>query len=221
VRYWSIAAVLADVQQPWLAQTSTSWDGQFVPVKPPTPTKLKGTVGPRATISLTTAGGSPVKSLKAGVYEITARDLSTTDNFHLTSGFGLNRRTGVLGRATVIWKLALDPGVYRYSSDAHPTLRGFFTVRPAALQNRRRTASSLATFAPQERTLASPLDGVFQATVSGTANATLELIDPAAGQDLVAATPGAISFTVCGQRSLLLRVLPGQAGSFHVDIATP
>jgi hypothetical protein len=202
----SLTAVLADVQQPWLGPALSSWDGAFAaPV-----VTLRAAVGPGARISLQTAGGARVSTLTLGVYAFAVRDVSAKDDFHLT-GPSVNRRTGVPGKGSVVWKLQLNPGTYRYRSDAHPNLGGSFTVRP----------SEPAAFAPQERTIPTLLDGSFQASISGTANASLELLDPATGQDLVPATPGAISFTICGQRSVLLRVAAAQAGSFHVNIATP
>jgi hypothetical protein len=76
-------------------------------------------------------------------------------------------------------------------------------------------------FAPVERTVATGLDGTFQVAVSGTANATVELLDPSSGQVLVPASPGTVSATVCGQRSLLLRVTAKQAGTFHVVAGAP
>ena len=94
---------------------------------PPVP-KLTGKVGPGAKISLTTAAGARVRSLLAGAYSLTARDLSAQDNFHLT-GPAVNRKTGVPQRKTVTWKLTLQPGTYRFRSDAHPTLKGSFVVK--------------------------------------------------------------------------------------------
>jgi hypothetical protein len=203
----SLAAALNDVQQPWSTPPSSSWDGQFA-----TPVvNLNATVGPRASIALKTAGGARVTSLTAGTYAITVRDLSTTDNFHLSGALGLDRRTSVAGRGRTLWRLALKPGTYRFRSDAHPQLKGSLTVtQPAA-----------SAFHPQDKSIPTLLDGSFQATVSGTANATLELIDPATGKDIVGATSGAVSTSICGQRSVQLRVAATQAGTFHVAISTP
>jgi hypothetical protein len=77
------------------------------------------------------------------------------------------------------------------------------------------------TFQPRERSITTLLDGELQAAISGTANATLELIDPATGQDLVAATPGPVAFTICSQRAALLRVATSRPGTFHVVVDTP
>ena len=74
---------------------------------------------------------------------------------------------------------------------------------------------------PQTRTIGTPVDGLFTGTVSGTANASLELLDPTTGQVLVPPTPGTLSFTVCGQRSLKLEVVPATDGTFAVTTSTP
>jgi hypothetical protein len=201
----SESAALADVQQPWNGPTSTTWDGRFT-----APTvSLNATIG--QTVSLKTAGAAPVKALARGPYAVVVRDVSKRDNFHL-SGPGVDRRTGVPGRGQVRWTLDLQPGTYRYRSDAHPALRGSFTVAGAGASR---------AFTPLDRTVTTGLDGTFQATVSGTANATLQLLDPPSGRVLGQASAGTASATVCGQRSLLLRVTARQAGTFRVLVSVP
>jgi hypothetical protein len=97
------------------------------PAPPPPPVrKLIGSVGPGATISLR-FNGHKVTTLKAGLVSITIADRSMKDNFRL-KGLGVNRGTSKLGRAVVIWRLRLKRGLYVYSSDATPTLRGAFRV---------------------------------------------------------------------------------------------
>jgi hypothetical protein len=100
------------------------------PPAPPVPKKLSATVGPGARISVNAASGGGVRSLKAGPIVLTVHDLSSKDDFHLT-GPGVNRRTSVAGKGTAVWSLNLAAGVYRYHSDAHPALKGTFTVTPA------------------------------------------------------------------------------------------
>ena len=82
--------------------------------------KLSGSVGPGKKILL----GHPSK---AGAYAITIADRSKTDDFHL-SGPGVSKKTGVKTTGTVTWKVTLRKGTYTYRSDAHPTLRGSFTI---------------------------------------------------------------------------------------------
>jgi len=94
---------------------------------PPPPKKLVAQVGPRRTISLKTGSGARVKKLTAGRYNITVRDRTKSDNFHLIAP-GANRRTGVKARSTAIWKVTLRAGSGTYRSDAHRRLRGSFKV---------------------------------------------------------------------------------------------
>jgi hypothetical protein len=201
----SESAALADVQQPWTGPSSTTWDGHFT-----APTVgLTATVG--RTVSLKTAAATPVKALPHGPYAIAVRDVSKQDNFHLT-GPGIDRKTGVPGRGQVTWRLELKPGTYRYRSDAHPSLKGSFTVTSAAAR---------AAFAPLDRTIATGLDGTIQVTVSGTANAAVELLDASNGKVLAPPAAAAVTGTACGQRSIVLRVSAQQAGTFHVAVAAP
>ena len=77
-------------------------------------------------VSLTTAKGARVTTVKAGSHAILIRDRTTLDNFHLT-GPGVDARTGVpyVGNRTV--KVTFRKGAtYRYRSDAHPRLGGSF-----------------------------------------------------------------------------------------------
>jgi hypothetical protein len=96
---------------------------------PPTPTptpisggvhKLAGTVGPGAKITL-------ARSVAAGKAKITVRDLSASDNFHL-SGPGVNKKTGVAFKGTVTWTVTLKGGAYVFRSDAHAKLKGTLKV---------------------------------------------------------------------------------------------
>jgi len=199
------AAALADVQQPWTAPSSMTVDGRFTTRA----VGLNATVG--RTLTLKTAAAAPVKILAPGPYALVVRDLSKQNNFHLT-GPGVDRKTGVPARGRVSWALALRSGVYRYRSDVHPSLRGSFRVAGTG---------AARALAPVERTIATGLDGTVQATVSGTANATVQILEPASGHVLAPPASGTVSATACGQRSLLLRVMAKQAGTFHVVVSVP
>jgi hypothetical protein len=96
-------------------------------VTPPKPKRLNARVGPKRSISLTTASGAKVKRLTAGRYRITVRDLTSADNFHLIGG-GVNRKTGIRAKQTVVWNVRFRSGPVRYRSDAHRRLRGSFSV---------------------------------------------------------------------------------------------
>lgn len=86
----------------------------------PQPAKLTARVGPGAKIAF------PARA-RAGKATIAVRDLTASDNFHLT-GAGVNKKTGVKAKGTSIWKVTLKKGVYTFRSDAHAKLRGKTTV---------------------------------------------------------------------------------------------
>jgi len=93
---------------------------------PPTP-KLTGRVGPGKVLSLKTASGAAVKSLKAGTYKLTVRDSSKADNFHVL-GKGVNKSTGVKFKGSKTWTLTFRAGTYTVRSDASKKLRRTFRV---------------------------------------------------------------------------------------------
>jgi plastocyanin len=99
------------------------------PPPPPKIQTLTATVGPGFTISLRTASGRRVTSLKAKRYRIVVRDRSTFHNFHLT-GAGVNKRTAVNFRGTRTWMVTLRKGKqYRYVCDPHRAqMKGSFRV---------------------------------------------------------------------------------------------
>jgi hypothetical protein len=86
------------------------------PPPPPKVEKLSGSVGPTAKIAF-------AHSAKAGKAQITVRDMSKKDNFHL-SGPGVNKKTGVAWTGTMTWTVTLKKGMYAYRSDAHASLHG-------------------------------------------------------------------------------------------------
>jgi plastocyanin len=101
--------------------------------RPPTTTpparRLVATVGPGFTISLRTAAGARVTTIRRGTYTITVRDRSREHNFHLL-GPRVNRRTTVAARGTFTWRVTLRAGRYRFVCDPHAdAMRGSFRVR--------------------------------------------------------------------------------------------
>jgi len=97
---------------------------------PPT-AKLNGRVGPGRTISVRDESGVKATILNdVTSIQLAVDDRSKTDNFHLT-GKGVNRATGVGFRGRVTWNLKVSPGVYRFRSDRHKSLRGSFSVSAA------------------------------------------------------------------------------------------
>ena len=97
------------------------------PVPTPVP-KLLATVGPKSTISLRSASGKALASVKAGTYSVVVRDRSKLHNFHLV-GRGVNRKSAVAGTGTTTWKLKLAKGLLRFYSDKAPkTVKGSVRV---------------------------------------------------------------------------------------------
>jgi hypothetical protein len=92
--------------------------------------KLVATVGPGHTISLRTASGAPVRSVKAGLYTIVVRDKADDHDFRLV-GPGLNKATGVEWMGTRTWRVRLAKGkTYRFVCDPHADeMRGSFRAR--------------------------------------------------------------------------------------------
>jgi hypothetical protein len=100
-------------------------------VAPPPVKKLVAQIGPKRTITVKTPSGARATKITAGKYKLTVKDLSKTDNFHL-SGAGVDKKTGVKTRGTVVWTVTFRTGKIAYRSDAHKTLRGAITVIGAA-----------------------------------------------------------------------------------------
>jgi plastocyanin len=95
------------------------------PTNPPanvvTPrSKLQLTSGPGFTISLKTAAGKAVKTMRTGTYTVTVRDRSQIHNAHLVAP-GYNRATRPLAfRGTQTWKVKLARvGTLRFLCDPH------------------------------------------------------------------------------------------------------
>ena len=78
-------------------------------------TPLTGTVGPGFTITMNK------KTVKAGTYVITIRDLATIHDFHLT-GPGVAKKTSVPGTGTTKWTVKLKKGTYQFVCDPHRTI---------------------------------------------------------------------------------------------------
>ena len=83
---------------------------------------LTGTVGPGFTISMNK------KTVRAGTYVITIRDLASIQDFHLT-GAGIDKKTSVPGNGTTKWTVKLKRGTYHFVCDPHRTImHGFLKV---------------------------------------------------------------------------------------------
>jgi hypothetical protein len=98
------------------------------PPKPAATPRLLATVGPSSTISLRSASGAVLKTIKAGTYAIAVRDRSKLHNFHLV-GKGVNRKSGLATTGTQTWQVTLGKGAVRFYSDRSPqTLKGSILV---------------------------------------------------------------------------------------------
>jgi len=96
--------------------------------KPPLYPSVYGSVGPGATISLKDKSGKTITSLKQGKYRFRITDRSTTDDFHL-NGPTVDLTTPVRRKMVTSWLLTMNPGTYRFYSDAHAkTLSASFRV---------------------------------------------------------------------------------------------
>jgi plastocyanin len=104
----------------------TSMRGTFTVGAPPsTPTapaarkKLVLTSGPGYTITLKTAAGKAVRSLKLGSYTVVVHDRSSIHDAHIVAP-GYNRRTTVPFVGTQTWKMKLaKTGTLRFLCDPH------------------------------------------------------------------------------------------------------
>ncbi len=100
----------------------------LAPTPPVTTKTLSAKVTSRAVSLSATA-------VTAGTYRLVVSDRSTTRNFHLV-GPGVNRCTGKKFTGSVMWRLELAAGRYRFGND--PRLTGRLVVRGLAELLRRR-----------------------------------------------------------------------------------
>lgn len=88
--------------------------------RPVTPnTRLVLTAGPRPVITLKTAAGKAVKTMKRGTYTMTVRDRSTLHNAHVRAP-GYERKTTLAFVGSQTWKVKLARvGTLRFLCDPH------------------------------------------------------------------------------------------------------
>ena len=93
------------------------------------PTKLMGTVGPGATISLKTTTGKRVSTLPRGSYSITVKDRSDEHNFAMRGPGASRTLTGVDFVGTKTVTLKLGAGRFTFVCTPHSDdMRGSFSV---------------------------------------------------------------------------------------------
>ena len=124
--------LLCEVHPSSMRRTFVSGTPPTAPPPPPPPAtvpRLLATVGPKSTISLRSASGAVLRTVKPGTYAIVVRDRTKAHNFHLV-GPGVNRKSGIAFVGTTTWKVKLAAGTVRFFSDRAPkTLRGSIAVR--------------------------------------------------------------------------------------------
>lgn len=85
-------------------------------------TRLLLTAGPAQLITLRTAAGKAVKTMKVGTYRMTVRDRSRLHNAHVRAP-GFDRKTTLAFVGTRRWKVRLArPGTLRFVCDPHASL---------------------------------------------------------------------------------------------------
>jgi NitT/TauT family transport system substrate-binding protein len=98
---------------------------KLVPASISTGLLIQGDVGAK-TIAMK-LDGKRLTSLLAGDYTFVVSDRSARQNFHL-KGPGLDKKTGTRQVGRLSFTTKLGKGVYTYSSDANPKLKGTFRV---------------------------------------------------------------------------------------------
>ena len=82
-------------------------------------TTLVLTSGPGFTITLRTAAGKTVKTMRTGTYTVVVRDRSRIHNVHVVAP-GFNRATTLPYAGAQTWKVKLArPGTFRFQCDPH------------------------------------------------------------------------------------------------------
>jgi plastocyanin len=90
--------------------------------------RLVASVGPGFSISLKTAAGAAVKTLRAGTYTVLVRDRSPEHNFHL-AGRAVNKSTSPGSVSTSTWRVRFAAGTYNFMCDPHAdAMRGSIRV---------------------------------------------------------------------------------------------
>ena len=89
-------------------------------------------LGNAFTISLHDASGAPVKNLDPGTYTLNVHDHSDIHNFHLFGPGGVDVSSDIGNVESDTFTITLVNGTYTYICDAHPNMKGTFTVGAVA-----------------------------------------------------------------------------------------
>lgn len=85
-------------------------------------------LGGAFTISLHDANGVPIKNVDPGTYTLVLRDHSDIHNFHLFGPGSVDVSTDIGNVETQTFTVTLVKGTYTFICDAHPSMKGTFTV---------------------------------------------------------------------------------------------
>ena len=85
-------------------------------------------LGGAFTISLHDANGVPIKNVDPGAYTLVLRDHSDIHNFHLFGPGSVDIGTDIGNVETQTFTVTLVKGTYTFICDAHPSMKGTFTV---------------------------------------------------------------------------------------------
>jgi len=91
---------------------------------------LTGNVGQGDSFTISLAGpdGKPAKNLDPGTYTLVVHDHSDIHDFHLFGPGGVDVATDIEGIGDKTFTVTLVAGKYTYTCDAHPSMKGSFTV---------------------------------------------------------------------------------------------
>ena len=94
---------------------------------------LTGNVGAGDSFTISLAGpdGSAARNLAPGTYTLLVHDKSAIHDFQLFGPGNVDVSTTIEGIGDQTFTVTLVPGTYTYVCDAHPSMKGSFTVGAA------------------------------------------------------------------------------------------
>ncbi len=199
------------------------------------PPWLAGTWGPKrwasyVNVCARVAGGTAFPGGRGGLYWSNPGEV-----FAETYARAVNRVGGWLNNWWPVWSwsydptFAADPGsidfarqdaVSPYGSGWSDQWTGRLVRKAIRVRhNGRWRLERRGPVLPVVTDVATQLDGDFHAVLDVSPGATLVAVDPASGGPI--ATGAALSLTVCGQRTIRLRIVAPRPGPFAVTITRP
>lgn len=108
--------------------------------------------GDSFTISLHNSDGSAVRNLDPGTYTLVVHDHSDIHNFHLFGPGSVDVSTDIEAIGDKTFTVTLVDGKYTYVCDAHPSMKGVFTVGAATQPTTTTTAKPKPKPKPKHHT---------------------------------------------------------------------